>query len=78
MAMADGNLRDAGSDIIFQQFYLASTSQRASDRPTDRPSRPRHSATLFHRSTVGAAEAFGHPRESKTRGTSGEIKLPSR
>lgn len=27
MAMADGNPRDAGSDIIFQQFYLASTSQ---------------------------------------------------
>lgn len=27
MAVADGNPRDAGSDIIFQQFYLASTSQ---------------------------------------------------
>lgn len=46
--------------------------RRATDRPADR------AATLFHRSMVGAAEAFGHPRESKTRGTSGEMKLPLR
>lgn len=51
------------------------TSERATERASDRPA-DRAAATLFHRSMVGAAEAFGHPRESKTRGTSGEMKLP--